>query len=74
MSYWSSGLQLRDFSEGERVVYVPMHANGDTKHPDTEYGRVSSVGSRFVFVRFLEQATAQACDPRDLLKMSGMAK
>jgi hypothetical protein len=67
-------LGLSDFSDGERVIYLPGHANGDVKHPDAEYGVVSSVGCRFVFVRFRQQATAQACDPSDLRKMSEIGK
>lgn len=68
-----SGLTLADFWAGDRVTYLPIHANGDTSHPDAERGLVSSVGSRFVFVRFYGKhalsETAQACDPDDLVKL-----
>ena len=28
---------------GDQIAYVPMHAEGDLHHPDTEYGFVTSV-------------------------------
>lgn len=31
------------FQAGDRVVYVPTHAEGDRNHPDCERGKVSSV-------------------------------
>lgn len=60
--------------EGDRVRYVPGHANGDAEHSDCEDGTVSSIGSVNVFVKFdkhverhgWEGATAQACNPEDL--------
>lgn len=62
------------FGERDRVAYIPMHAGGDKTHPDVEYGTVSSVNDKYVFVRFDKQveklgwsgATSQACDPEDL--------
>lgn len=68
MSYPAPNLIASDFKEGQRVAYV---------HYDDvrEYGIVSSVNYRFVFVRFDKQvaklgwsgATSQSCDPRDLV-------
>jgi len=60
---------VSDFREGERVAFVDYDG---TK----ERGTVSSVNSKFVFVRFDEQVaklgwagtTSQSCDPRDLIK------
>lgn len=43
---------LQDFKPGDRVLYVPYHANGDTKHEDCELGFVSSTNDKFVFVRY----------------------
>lgn len=62
-------MKLDDFKAGMRVAYIPMH-DPEAK----EHGKVSSVGSKYVFVRFDEQvdklgwdgATSQACDPSDL--------
>lgn len=62
------------FRVGERVVYIPGHAEGDISHPDCECGKVSSTNEKFVFVRFDQHvkkfgwdgATSQACDPSDL--------
>lgn len=66
-----------DFKTGDRVLYVPNHANGNTWHEDCRAGMVSSVNDRFVFVRFDENvnrlgwdgATSQACDPTNLTKL-----
>ncbi len=27
-----------EFKKGDRVIYVPNHANGDRNHPDCEHG------------------------------------
>jgi hypothetical protein len=65
---------LADFQPGNRVVYVPTHAEGDLDHPDCEYGVVSSTDNVFVFVRYwpsLEYTgwniTSQATSPEDLV-------
>jgi hypothetical protein len=66
----------KSFSPGERVAYVPNHAHGDIIHPDVERGRVSSVNTKFVFVRFdktvaklgWDGTTSQSCLPEDLVK------
>lgn len=59
---------------GDRVRYVPGHAEGDAWHPDCEDGTVSSLCAGTVRVRFdkhvirfgWDGATAQACSPEDL--------
>lgn len=59
--------ELKDFAEGQSVIYCPMHANGDLKHKDCERGYVTSVNTKFVFVRFPKSPScSQACDPTDL--------
>lgn len=68
-------MKLEDFKPNQRVVYLPLHADGNLKHPDVEWGTVSSIGSLYVFVRFDKQvekfgwdgATSQCCSPHDLL-------
>lgn len=57
-----------NITEGELVLYLPLHVNGDIHHKDVEQGRVSSVGQVAVFVRFGDRHTAQACNPSDLVK------
>lgn len=42
----------KDYRKGDKVRYVPNHANGDTKHPDCVNGVVSSVNEKFVFVKY----------------------
>jgi hypothetical protein len=62
---------------GDRVRYVPGHADGDPRHPDCEDGTVSSLGETCVRVRFdkhvarlgWDGATAQACTPGDLIDL-----
>ncbi len=70
------------FSVGDRVIYVPNHAEGDITHKGCERGKVSSVGSSgTVFVRFDKQVeqfgwddtTAQGCYPKSLVKESDAA-
>lgn len=60
----------------EKVIFIPYHAHKDKSHPDCERGFVSEIGSNFVFVKFegkvarfgWEDAPAEACDPKDLVK------
>lgn len=64
-----------DFHPGDRVLYVPNHAHGDSKHPDCERGLVSSTNAFYVFVRYIRKdgstgTTAQATNPEDLLKVA----
>ncbi len=64
------------YQRGDRVRYVPSHAHGDPKHPDVEYGIVSSCNEHAVFVRYYPQiserwhgfegTTSKATDPEDL--------
>lgn len=62
-----------DFTPGDRVLYVPNHADGDPAHPDCERGIVSSIGVIYVFVRYfrkdgtLPEASGIATAPEDLL-------
>lgn len=61
-----------DFVNGEAVIYVPTHANGNLNHDHVEHGYVNSVNDTYVFVRYerngILQQTAQATDPLDLVK------
>lgn len=44
---------MREFEKGDRVRYVPGHAEGDYNHPDCEDGIVSSVRDETrVFVKY----------------------
>lgn len=66
------------FKRGDRVRYIPTHAENDPKHKDCESGVVSSVNSKFVFVKYDnlmcimtigdEPYTAQAADFEDLVR------
>ena len=61
---------IENIEVGDRVIYVPSHANGDVNHPDCEYGIVKSWNDSFVFVNYvtngIPQLTAQATRPEDL--------
>ena len=59
-----------DFEKGDRVKYVPNHANGDVFHPDCELGTVSSTNRRFVFVTYKNKTFAEATDPANLVKIT----
>jgi len=41
-----------DYKHGDKVIYIPNHAEGDVRHPDCQQGIVSSVNERFVFVKY----------------------
>jgi len=61
-----------NFEAGQKVVYIPRHANGNISHKDVEYGIVSSVSENGnVFVKYVKngipQSTAQLT-PKHLLK------
>lgn len=63
-------MKAEDFKPGEPVLYVPLHAHGDAKHPDCEHGVVSSQNGKNVFVRYYRngvlQNTVQSTTPSDL--------
>ena len=42
----------KDYKKGDKVLYIPNHANGDATHPDCMKGVVSSVNEKFVFVKY----------------------
>jgi hypothetical protein len=47
---------------GERVIYVPRHAEGDVAHPDCERGTVTSIRGETVWVRFDANVAALGWD------------
>ena len=69
--------QTRDFKKGQRVRYIPAHAEGDISHPDCNNGVVSSINDKWVFVKYDtpdlvmrsgdEPYTAAATSPKDLI-------
>ena len=44
-------------TRGTQILYVPMHAHGDTQHPDVETGFVTSVRGEVVFCRYWSKYT-----------------
>ncbi len=65
------------FKPGDRVIYVPLIAEGNAHHPDCESGQVSSNGQiGNVFVKFdkevkkfgWEGTTSQSCNESDLVR------
>lgn len=56
------------FVVGERVLYVPTHAQGDRNHPDVERGVVTghNKDGSTVFVRFGNDTGSKGCYPHDL--------
>lgn len=71
-----------DYKKGDKVRYIPNHANGDSKHPDCENGVVSSVNSYgTIFVKYDndmcimttgdEPYTAAATDKENLERRHG---
>lgn len=37
-------------NKGDRVIYIPNHANGDAEHKDCEHGVVKRVARNLAFV------------------------
>jgi hypothetical protein len=64
------GPRASDFHAGDRVLYVPNHANGDTAHPDCECGVVTSTNAVNVFVRYGKELHAKATSPENLVSRS----
>ena len=69
-------MKLEEAIPGKRVRYVPNHVDvSDTKHPDNEYGKISSSNDHYIFVKFdknvevlgWDGATAQACQAHNLV-------
>ena len=44
-------------TRGTQILYVPMHAHGDTNHPDVEAGFVTSQRGDTVFCRYWSKHT-----------------
>lgn len=62
--------EINDFRVGDKVIYIPSHAKGDLTHKDCEKGIVTSLGEKFVFVRYEKQhpeSNGKATDARDLI-------
>jgi hypothetical protein len=55
-----SGSKAEDFHEGETVLYVPRHAQGDITHPDCEHGVVSSQNGESVVRALLQERNVAA--------------
>lgn len=57
----------QDFKPGDRVLYVPKHARGNTSHADCERGTVAFTNDLYVFVKYGTHKS-QATAPADLVK------
>lgn len=56
---------------GDKVYYVPDHANGDIKHKDVERGTITDITADYIFVKFDHQLNldhGSACHPRNIVK------
>lgn len=62
-------MKASDFAIGQRVLYIPNHANGDATHEDCERGEVVNIGGDTVFVRFEGSMKnwPQGCYPHNLI-------
>lgn len=63
----SGSMQPAQFTPGDEVLYIPMHANRDPTHPDCEKGVVTSTNDHYVFVRYGNQANSKATRAEDLV-------
>jgi hypothetical protein len=61
------------FKEGDDVAYIPYHAHGNLRHPDVEFGKITSKkllpDEEIIFVRFGCMANSQGCNPDQLRKV-----
>ena len=64
-------MKIENIKKGDRVRYIPTHADGDKNHKDCENGIISSWNNKVIFVRYYTygtlQYTAHATDPGDLI-------
>lgn len=44
--------QVINYKRGQRVRYIPNHANGNKNHEDCKDGVVSSCNNSYVFVKY----------------------
>lgn len=42
----------KEFEHGDKVRYIPNHADGDERNPDCQNGIVSSANEKFIFVKY----------------------
>ena len=71
-------MKVEEFKKGDKVRYIPHHADGDSRHEDCENGVVSSTNEKIVFVKYNnamcimttgdEPYTSQTTKPEDLIK------
>jgi len=74
-------MTVDQFQKGQRVLYIPPHADGDPTHEDCKRGVISSKNDKFVFVKYDnlmcimttgdEPYTAQATSPEHLVARHG---
>jgi hypothetical protein len=60
----------QEYKQGDRVAYIPIHAEGDITHKDVEQGEIVSVNHLYIFVRFDNQVTPKACSPTNIVKLN----
>ena len=48
------GKELIEKNIGDKVTYIPRHANGDASHADAEEGRIKSWNDGGVFVDYIK--------------------
>ena len=53
--------------QGQRVKYIPQHANGDAAHPDCEMGIIKSYRDNYVMVRYEGTSNIKATRFNDLV-------
>lgn len=56
-----------NFKKGQRVKYIPRHANGDENHKDCETGTVSFINDYVVFVKYDGDYHSKSTYPQDLI-------
>jgi len=62
-------LTTQVFKQGDRVAYIPPHAQGDITHRDVEQGEITSINYLYIFVRFDNTVTPKACNPENIVKL-----
>jgi hypothetical protein len=59
-------MKASDYKPGDRVRYMPLHANTDPNHPDCDLGIVKRSNEKYVFVLYGHSKTAKATAPEYL--------
>jgi len=57
---------MKTYTKGTPVLYIPNHAKGNRDHVDVERGYVTSTNASYIFACFDSSGRGQACSPHNI--------